>query len=174
MSDVKIHPVPAEVAANAHINAEKYDAMYKRSIDDPDGFWGDAAEEFVTWSKKWDKVMDYSFGEDLYIKWFQGGKLNVSYNCLDRHLDTRGDQTALIWEGDDPSVDSKITYRQLHEQVCRLANVMKDQGISKGDRVCIYLPMIPEAASVRCTPSYSAASPRIRCATVYKTPNARV
>jgi len=146
MSDVKVHPVPAEVAANAHINAEKYDAMYKRSIDDPDGFWGDAAEEFVTWSKKWDKVMDYSFGEDLYIKWFQGAKLNVSYNCLDRHLDTRGDQTALIWEGDDPSVDSKITYRQLHEQVCRLANVMKDQGISKGDRVCIYLPMITQAA----------------------------
>jgi len=146
MSDVKIHPVPAEVAANAHINAEKYDAMYKRSIDDPDGFWGDAAEEFVTWSKKWDKVTDYSFGEDLYIKWFEGGKLNVAYNCLDRHLDTRGDQTALIWEGDDPSVDSKITYRQLHEQVCRLANVMKDQGISKGDRVCIYLPMITQAA----------------------------
>jgi acetyl-CoA synthetase len=146
MSDVKIHPVPADVAANAHINAEKYDEMYKRSIDDPEGFWGDAAEEFVTWSKKWDKVMDYSFGEDLYIKWFDGGKLNVSYNCLDRHLDTRGDQTAIIWEGDDPSVDSKITYRELHEQVCRLANVLKDQGINKGDRVCIYLPMIPQAA----------------------------
>ena len=146
MSDVKVHPVPTDVAANAHINAEKYDEMYKRSIDDPEGFWGDAAEEFVTWSKKWDKVMDYSFGEDLYIKWFDGGKLNVSYNCLDRHLDTRGDQTAIIWEGDDPSVDSKITYRELHEQVCRLANVLKDQGINKGDRVCIYLPMIPQAA----------------------------
>ena len=102
MSDQKVHPVPAEFKNRAHIDAAKYEQMYRRSIDDPDGFWSDAAEEFVTWTKKWNKVMDYSFNsDDLHIKWFDGGKLNVAYNCLDRHLDTRGDQTALICEEDD-------------------------------------------------------------------------
>ncbi|TCT22233.1 acetate--CoA ligase [Thiobaca trueperi] len=147
MSEEKIYAVPAAIAAKAHINAEQYAAMYQRSIDDPAGFWGDQAEQFVTWSKKWDSVMDYSFkADDLHIKWFDGGKLNVSYNCLDRHLATRGDQVAIIWEGDNPEVDRKITYRELHEEVCRLANVFKSRGVKKGDRVCIYLPMIPEAA----------------------------
>lgn len=101
MSEEKIYPVSAETAAQAHIDAAKYKAMYQRSVEDPDGFWGDAAEEFLTWSKKWDKVSDWDFN-DANIKWFQGGKLNVSYNCLDRHLETRGDQTALIWESDNP------------------------------------------------------------------------
>jgi len=147
MSEEKIYPVPAEVAANAHIDAAAYEAMYKRSIDDPDGFWAEQADKFVTWFKRWDKVSDWSFDADnLYIKWFEGAQLNVSYNCLDRHLDTRGDQTAIIWEGDDPSVDKRISYRELHRDVCKLANVLKSRGVKKGDRVCIYLPMIPEAA----------------------------
>jgi acetyl-CoA synthetase len=145
MSEEKVHPVPAEVAANAHIDAAKYDEMYKRSVDDPDGFWGDAAEEFITWSKKWDKVTEWDY-HTADIKWFLGGKLNVSYNCLDRHLETRGDQTAIIWESDDPNLDKKISYRELHAEVCKFANVLKDRGVKKGDRVCIYLPMVPEAA----------------------------
>ncbi len=147
MSEIKVHEIPAEIAANAHINADKYQAMYKQSIDDPEGFWAEQAEEFVTWSRKWDKVTDYSFDADnLYIKWFEGGKLNVAYNCLDRHLDSRGNQVAIIWEGDNPEEDSKLTYRDLHAQVCKLGNVLKSRGVKKGDRVCIYMPMIPEAA----------------------------
>jgi len=147
MSEKIVHDIPAEIAANAHIDAEKYKAMYQRSVDDPDGFWADQAGEFVTWSKKWDKVTDYSFDADnLYIKWFEGGKLNVAYNCLDRHLDTRGDQVAIIWEGDNPEEDRKLTYREMHAEVCKLGNVLKSRGVKKGDRVCIYLPMIPEAA----------------------------
>ncbi|MBK1721122.1 acetate--CoA ligase [Thiocystis violacea] len=147
MSEEKVYPVPADIAAKTHINAEQYASLYQRSIDDPNGFWAEQAEQFVTWSKPWDKVMDYSFdASNLYIKWFEGGKLNVSYNCLDRHLDTRGDQVAIIWEGDNPEEDRKITYRELHAEVCKLANVFKSRGVQKGDRVCIYLPMIPEAA----------------------------
>jgi acetyl-CoA synthetase len=147
MSDVKIYEVPADIAAKAHIDDERYRAMYQRSVDDPEGFWAEYADKFVTWFKKWDRVMDYSFdAEDLHIRWFEGGKLNVSYNCLDRHLDTRGDQTAIIWEGDNPEEDKHISYRQLHAEVCKLANAMKARGVQKGDRVCIYLPMIPEAA----------------------------
>ncbi|MCG8427003.1 MAG: acetate--CoA ligase [Chromatiales bacterium] len=145
MSEDKVYPVPAELAASTHIDAAKYEEMYKRSVDDPDGFWGDAAEEFLTWSKKWDKVSEWDY-HSADIKWFMGGKLNVSYNCLDRHLDTRGDQTAIIWESDNPDIDKNITYRQLHEDVCKFANVLKSRGVKKGDRVCIYLPMIPEAA----------------------------
>ena len=143
MSDVKIYEVPADLAATAHIDEERYRAMYQRSVDDPEGFWAEYADNFVTWFKKWDRVMDYSYDADnLYIRWFEGGKLNVSYNCLDRHLDSRGDQTAIIWEGDNPDEDKHITYRQLHAEVCKLANVMKSRGVQKGDRVCIYLPMI--------------------------------
>jgi acetyl-CoA synthetase len=147
MSDAKIYEVPADVAAKAHIDEDRYNAMYQRSVDDPEGFWAEYAGEFVTWFKPWDRVMDYSYdAENLYIRWFEGGKLNVSYNCLDRHLDTRGDQTAIIWEGDNPEEDKHISYRELHADVCRLANAMKARGVQKGDRVCIYLPMIPEAA----------------------------
>jgi len=147
MSESKLYPVPAEFATQAHINAEQYAQMYQRSVDDPDGFWAEQADAFLSWSKKWDKVSDWSYkADDLHIKWFDGGKLNVAYNCIDRHLDSRGDQVALIWEGDDPSVDKKITYRELHEHVSKLANVLKDRGVKKGDRVCIYMPMIPEAS----------------------------
>ncbi len=147
MSD-KVYPVPAAVATAAHINSAQYEEMYKRSMADPDAFWGEQAERFVTWTKKWDgKVMDYSFDpSNLYIKWYEGAKLNVAYNCLDRHLETRGDQTAIVWEGDDPGEDRHISYRQLHAEVCKLANVLKSRGVRKGDRVSIYMPMIPEAA----------------------------
>jgi acetyl-CoA synthetase len=145
MSEVKLYGIPADFAARANINAAQYQAMYQRSVTDPEGFWADQAHAFLTWSKPWKKVLDWDFTK-ANIRWFEGGKLNVSVNCLDRHLATRGDQTALIWEGDDPATDKKITYRQLHAEVNKFANVLKSRGVKKGDRVCIYMPMIPEAA----------------------------
>ena len=146
MSEQKLYEVPAEFAAKTNITAEQYNTLYKQSIDDPETFWGEQAKQFLSWSKPWDKVMDYSFAPDnVYIKWFQGGSLNVAYNCIDRHLDSRGDQVAIIWEGDDPNDDKKITFNELHQEVSKLANVLKQRGVKKGDRVCIYMPMIPEA-----------------------------
>ncbi len=145
MSEEALYKVPPEFAKKAHIDAEKYEQMYRRSIDDPEGFWAEQAEEFLSWFEPWDKVLEWSFDEPE-IKWFQGGKLNVAYNCLDRHLATRGEQTAIIWEGDDPNEDRKLSYRELHEEVCKCANVLKSRGVGKGDRVCIYMPMVPEAA----------------------------
>ena len=145
-SNDKIYNVPAEFAAKTNINAEQYKTLYKQSIDDPETFWGEQATNFLTWSKPWNKVMDYSFdAKDLYIKWFQGGALNVAYNCIDRHLDSKGDQIAIIWEGDNPNDDKKITFKELHQEVSKFANVLKLRGVKKGDRVCIYMPMIPEA-----------------------------
>lgn len=145
MSESKVYPVPEEFAENAHITNELYEAMYERSIEDPDGFWADQANEFLDWTKTWDKVQEFDFTKGD-IRWFEGGKLNVSYNCLDRHLETRGDQVALLWEADDPDVDKKVTYRELYEEVCKFSNVLKSRGVKKGDRVCIYMPMITEAA----------------------------
>jgi acetyl-CoA synthetase len=145
MSESKIYPVPEEFAKNAHITSEMYEAMYKRSIEDPDGFWADQANEFLDWMKPWGKVQEFDFTKGD-IRWFEGGKLNVSYNCLDRHLETRGDQVALLWEADNPEVDKKVTYRELYEDVCKFSNVLKSRGVKKGDRVCIYMPMITEAA----------------------------
>lgn len=143
----KVYPVPADFAANANINAEQYQQMYQQSVDDPATFWAEQAEKELSWFTPPETTLDWSFDEDdLHIEWFKGGKLNVSYNALDRHLDTRGDQTALIWESDDPELDKKLTYRELHTEVCQLANVLKERGVKKGDRVSIYMPMIPEAA----------------------------
>ncbi len=142
----KIYPVPSEWARKAWINAEQYATLYKRSVEDPNGFWGEAGRR-LDWIKPYTKVKNTSFDPaNVSIKWFEDGTLNVSVNCIDRHLATRGDQVAIIWEGDDPTVDEKITYRQLHERVCKFANVLKAMGVKKGDRVTIYLPMIPEAA----------------------------
>jgi acetyl-CoA synthetase len=138
-------PVPKEWKDRAYITKERYDAMYRESLENPDAFWAKEAEPF-TWHKKWTKVKNTSFHSPVSIKWFEGAKTNISENCLDRHLEKRANQTAIIWEGDDPKDSKKITYKELHEQVCRLANVLKAQGIKKGDRVTIYLPMIPEAA----------------------------
>ncbi|SFM35378.1 acetyl-coenzyme A synthetase [Ectothiorhodospira mobilis] len=146
MSEVKVHEVPRTFAEQANVNADQYEAMYRQSVEDPKGFWAEQAERYLTWFKKWDSVLEGDFEGDVRVQWFQGGKLNVAYNCLDRHLDTRGDQPALIWEGDDPGEDRTLTYRQLHEEVSKFANVLKDRGVQKGDRVSIYLPMIPEAA----------------------------
>jgi len=145
MSEEKIYPVPESFAAQAHIDADLYQEMYKNSVDDPEGFWAEQAEKFVSWYKPWNKVLEWDYNEGK-ISWFEGAELNVCYNCVDRHLESRGDQIAIIWEGDDPNEDKKITYRELHREVCTFANVLKARGVKKGDRVCIYLPMIPEAA----------------------------
>jgi acetyl-CoA synthetase len=147
MSEIKLYPVKPEIAATAHINQAEYQILYRRSIEEPEQFWAEQAEKFLEWSQPWQSVMDFDYPKG-YIRWFEGGKLNVSVNCLDRHLALRGDQVAIIWEGDNPEHDKKITYKQLHLQVCKFANVLKDQGVNKGDRVCIYLPMIAEAATV--------------------------
>ena len=147
MSEAKTYPVPAAFAAQANCTAEQYDAMYRRSVDDPAGFWAEQADQYLSFTQKWDTVLDWSFLEDdLHIEWFKGATLNVAYNCIDRHLETRGDQTAIIWEGDDPNEDRTITYRELHAEVSKFANVLKARGVKKGDRVSLYLPMIPEAA----------------------------
>ena len=143
-----VYPVPEDFRKRAYIKSrEEYARIYKDSVENNDAFWARVAEEQVTWFKKWDKVQDWKFSKDeVYLKWFINGKLNVSYNCIDRHLEKRGDQVAIIWEGNEPTEDKTLTYRELHEQVCRFANVLKSKGIKKGDRVSIYLPMIPELA----------------------------
>ena len=147
MSENKIYSVKQEIADSSHNNAENYLRMYQYSIDKPEEFWAEQAKKNLEWSKPWDTVMNCDF-QTGYIRWFEGGTLNVSVNCIDRHLELRGDQVAIIWEGDNPSQDKKITYRQLHKEVCKFANVLKSQGVKKGDCVCIYLPMISEAATV--------------------------
>ncbi|HIM45019.1 MAG TPA: acetate--CoA ligase, partial [Alphaproteobacteria bacterium] len=141
----EIFPVSPEMARASHCDDAAYQEMYARSIDDPDGFWAEQAES-LEWMQRWTKVKDSRFGTDAQIRWFEGGKINVSVNCIDRHLETRGDQTAILWEGDDPENSKSITYRELHREVCRMANVLKAQGVKKGDRVTIYMPMIPEVA----------------------------
>jgi acetyl-CoA synthetase len=144
MSD-KIYNVPAEWAANAWVDNEKYLALYKRSVEDPNGFWGEMGKR-LDWIKPYTRVKNTSYDPaNVSIKWYEDGTLNVSVNCIDRHLKRRGDQVAIIWEGDDPTQDEQITYKQLYERVCKFANVMKANGVKKGDRVTIYLPMIPEA-----------------------------
>ena len=141
----KVYAVPGEWAKRAFIDKGRYAAMYKESVDDPNRFWAGQAQR-IDWIKPFTKVKNTSFKEPVSIKWFEDGTLNVSANCLDRHLEKRGDQVAIIWEGDDPNTSKKITYRELHAEVCRFANVLKDLGARKGDRVTIYMPMIPEAA----------------------------
>ena len=145
MAEEKVYKVPSDIAKRAFIDAEKYLEIYARSINESDIFWEEQAEEFLTWFSKWDKVQQWDYN-DVNIKWFTKAKLNVSYNCLDRHLEKRGDQIAIIWEGDEPDVDKRITYRELHAEVCKLANVLKSRGIKKGDCISIYMPMISEAA----------------------------
>ena len=141
-----LHPVAAEFAAQARVKAGDYDKLYAESVRDPQGFWKRTAQR-LDWIKPFSKVKDVSFAaNDLHIRWFEDGQLNLSANCLDRHLQARGDKTAILWEGDDPNEAKAITYRQLHEQVCRAANLLKNLGVQKGDRITIYLPMIPEAA----------------------------
>jgi acetyl-CoA synthetase len=144
MSEEFVFEVADSFKGSAWIDDATYQKMYDESVQDPEGFWAKQAER-LHWNRKWDKVMDVNYHE-AEIKWFEGGQINVAYNCLDRHLEERGDQVAIIWESDDPNVDRKITYRELHEEVCKFSNVLKSNGVNKGDRVCLYLPMIPEAA----------------------------
>jgi len=144
MSDA-IFPVIPAFEQQAHMTQQQYLEQYQRSIDHPEVFWADQAKQFLTWDTPWDRVVDSDFATG-HARWFDGGKLNVSTNCIDRHLDTRGDHIAIIWEGDEPGVSQQVTYRELHEHVCRFANMLKARGIKKGDRVCIYMPMILDAA----------------------------
>jgi acetyl-CoA synthetase len=140
-----VYPVLDSVKSGAHITKEKYKSLYEQSVNDPDTFWAEQATQFLSWQKPWTTVCESDMHKGI-ARWFDGGQLNVSENCIDRHLPERANQTAIIWEGDDPSDDQNITYAALHEAVCRLANVLKARGVKKGDRVCLYLPMIPEAA----------------------------
>ena len=146
MSDSKVYDVLPHAAQRALIDEAAYQAMYRRSLADPEGFWADMANEHVHWFRKWDKVADWRFDGDVGIRWFDGARVNVSYNCLDRHLAERGDKPAILWEGDAPGEERRITFRELHAEVCRFANVLKSRGVRKGDRVCVYMPMVPEAA----------------------------
>jgi acetyl-CoA synthetase len=145
MSATNVRPVPDDFATQAHIDAETYERMYRHSIEHPDEFWAKEAELFLDWETRWNEVCDYDFNTGE-ASWFSGGKLNVTVNCIDRHLAERGDKIALIWEGDNPVESTDITYNDLSEQVNKLANVLKSRGVKKGERVCIYMPMIPEAA----------------------------
>jgi len=152
MFEITRHPVPDAVRQRAHLNNDDYLRLYQQSIEQPETFWAEQAKAFLDWSKPWTSVQqgDLLSGQG---SWFKGGQLNVSYNCIDRHLEKRGEQIALIWEGDNPSESAHITYNKLHHNVSRLANVLKSRGVKKGDRVCIYMPMIPEAtyAMLACT-----------------------
>ena len=145
MTDAHLFPVPSAIAEMALIDNAKYQEMYAASIADPEAFWAKQGQR-IDWIKPYTQIKDVSYAaDDLHIKWFHDGTLNVAANCLDRHLETRGDQAAIIWEGDDPSDDKTITYRELHDEVCRFANALKSLGAKKGDRITIYMPMIPEA-----------------------------
>ncbi len=148
MSEFKFH-APDEYRKNAWVKSmDEYEKMYKHSIEKPEEFWADMAQSFH-WEKKWDQVREYNYSilkGPVSIEWFKGGKTNITYNCLDRHLETRGDQTAFIWEGNNVGEDLEISYKQLHEKVCQFANALKERGVQKGDRVAIYMPMVPELA----------------------------
>ncbi|MEL6289325.1 MAG: AMP-binding protein, partial [Pseudomonadota bacterium] len=146
MSDEAVYEVPSEWSSRAHVDSAKFEEMYAESVSDPEKFWG-AHGKRIDWMEPYSNVKNTSYDpENVEIKWYADGMLNVCANCVDRHVESRGDQVAIIWEGDDPTQDEKITYRQLLERVSKFANVMKANGVRKGDRVTIYLPMIPEAA----------------------------
>jgi len=145
MFDISQYPQADAVRRAAQLSQDEYQRLYKESIEHPSAFWSEQAKRFLDWMTPWQTVQRYDL-KNGDATWFAGGKLNVSANCIDRHLDSRGDQIAIIWEGDNPSESAQITYKKLHDHVCRLANVLKSRGVKKGDRVCIYMPMIPEAA----------------------------
>jgi len=144
MSEEKVYPVTEAAASHSHLNKASFETLYKQSIESPEEFWAEQAGELLHWHQPWQSVCSSDF-DKAEASWFTGGKLNVAFNCIDRHLERRGEQTAIIWEGDDPSEDKKITYRELHTHVCKFSNALKARGVKKGDRICIYMPMIPEA-----------------------------
>ncbi len=141
----ELYPVPENIMARTLMDDDTYQRLYAQSINDPNSFWANQAEAFLTWNKPWHTVSKADIPNGN-VAWFDGAQLNVSTNCIDRHLPERADQTAIIWEGDDPGDDQRISYQELHDQVCQLANGLRQRGVGKGDRVCIYMPMIPEAA----------------------------
>jgi acetyl-CoA synthetase len=145
MSEEKIYPVDKKTAERSLLDPATYQELYKQSIESPEEFWAEQAGIFLHWHEPWQTIRKSNF-TNAETEWFGGGKLNVSFNCIDRHLERRAEQTAIIWEGDEPDDDKKITYRELYVQVCKLSNALKARGVSKGDRVCIYMPMVPEAA----------------------------
>ncbi|MGE3773147.1 MAG: acetate--CoA ligase, partial [Gammaproteobacteria bacterium] len=145
MTAETVYPIKADALARTYVDSATYEAMYRESLRDPDAFWAAQAERFVSWDRQWDRVSNCNF-DTVDIRWFEGARLNVAYNCVDRHLATRGDQVAILWEGDSPDEQRSVTYRELHEAVCRFANALKARGVKPGDRVSIYMPMIPEAA----------------------------
>ncbi|WP_288449709.1 acetate--CoA ligase, partial [uncultured Pseudomonas sp.] len=139
------YPVPESLSARTHLDEARYRELYQRSVEQPERFWSEQASALLDWSRTWDEVHSGDMRKGQ-TRWFSGGQLNVAYNCIDRHLGARAERTAILWEGDDPADSQAISYRQLHEHVSRLANVLKGRGVRKGDRVCLYMPMIPEAA----------------------------
>ncbi|WAJ38578.1 acetate--CoA ligase [Pseudomonas sp. GOM7] len=145
MFEITRHPVPDAVRQRAHLDNDAYLRLYQQSVEQPETFWAEQAKAFLDWFKPWDQVHASDLKQG-HAEWFKGGQLNVAYNCIDRHLEQRGEQVAIIWEGDSPAESAHITYNKLHHNVSRLANVLKDRGVKKGDRVCIYMPMVPEAA----------------------------
>ncbi|WP_277373944.1 acetate--CoA ligase [Pseudomonas sp. AA-38] len=145
MFEITRHPVPDAVRQRAHLDNDAYLRLYQQSVEQPEIFWAEQAKAFLDWFKPWDQVHSSDLKQG-HAEWFKGGQLNVAYNCIDRHLEKRGEQVAIIWEGDNPAESAHITYNKLHHNVSRLANVLKDRGVKKGDRVCIYMPMVPEAA----------------------------
>lgn len=142
----KTYPVIPAARERTHVDQQRYQEMYSQSVEDNAGFWSEQARR-INWIKPFSKVKDVSWDrKDVYTRWFEDGTLNACYNCIDRHLEKRGDQTAIIWEGDDPNRDLHISYKELHQRVCRMANALKKLGTKRGDRVTLYMPMIPEAA----------------------------
>jgi len=143
----KVYPVFEHVAREARIDAARYQALYARSVAEPEAFWAERARTCVDWMRPFERVLDWHWdAHTVHTHWFADGLLNVSANCLDRHLAPRGDKTAILWEADEPGQSRRLSYRELHAAVCRLANALRAEGVAKGDRVCLYLPMIPEAA----------------------------
>jgi acetyl-CoA synthetase len=145
MSKERLYPVPTKWSGDAWIDAARYQTLYRQSLDEPEVFWAEQSDQFLTWQHPWEKLNSTNFAK-AEASWFVGGKLNVTVNCIDRHLEDHSDQTAIIWEADDPSEHSEITYAELHKQVSKFGNLLRELGVKKGDPVCIYMPMIPEAA----------------------------
>ena len=145
MSEDKIYPVSKNLAKRTYFNQETFSDLYNHSINSPQEFWADQANELLYWHEPWTAVSQHSF-KAAKTEWFTDAKLNVAFNCIDRHLEEKGEQTAIIWEGDDPDEDKKITYNELHKEVGKLSNALKERGVTRGDRICIYMPMVPEAA----------------------------
>ena len=140
-----VHQVPDSIKENALISEDEYEKLYKESLKNTEEFWSKQAKEYLEWISPWRQTSESNLNKGE-VSWFINGKINASQNCIDRHLDKRANQVAIIWEGDDPSISKSITYKELHESVCRFANALKERGVKKGDRVCIYMPMVPEAA----------------------------